>query len=114
MPDNVKDLTKNQAMVILNEMFFRHYNINHIPDEKLASNLLKARMSHHFNFVIKDHRQINNLEGWYERARSLFSDGKVFDELFIEKRNCFLTKYEDYLDKIPYQRHQKRKKGLLK
>ena len=23
-------------MVILNEMFFRPYNINHIPDEKLA------------------------------------------------------------------------------
>ena len=185
MPDNVKDLTKNQAMVILNEMFFRPYNINHIPDEKLAritfdscvlagpkmnrvfteeilrvtekklyeviddknrynkamkqinivipsdiakitstlsekqkteiaDNLLKARMIHHFNFVIKEHKQINNLEGWYERARSLFSDGRIFDELFLEKRNDFLTKYEDYLDKIPYQRHQKRKKGLLK
>ena len=185
MPDNVKDLTKNQAMVILNEMFFRPYNINHIPDEKLAritfdscvlagpkmnkffteeilrvtekklyeviydknrynkamkqintvipsdiakitstlsekqkteiaDNLLKARIVHHFSLVIKDHSQINNLEGWYERARSLFSDGKVFDELFLEKRNDFLTKYEDYLDKIPYQRHQKRKKGLLK
>ena len=37
-----------------------------------------------------------------------------FDELFLEKRNDLLTKYEDYLDKIPYQRHQKRKKGLLK
>ena len=36
LPDNVKYLTKNQAMVILNEMFFRPYNINHIPDEKLA------------------------------------------------------------------------------
>ena len=59
MPDNVKDLTKNQAMVILNEMFFRPYNINHIPDEKLASNLLKARMRHHFNFIIKKHDQIN-------------------------------------------------------
>lgn len=185
MPNNVKDLTKNQAMVILNEMFFRPYNINHIPDEKLAritfdscvlagpkmnkvyteeilritekklyevingknryykamkqintvipsdiakitsnlsekqkteiaDNLLKARMRHHFNFIIKEHNQINNLEGWYERARSLFSDGKVFDELFLEKRNDLLTKYEDYLDKIPYQRHQKRKKGLLK
>ena len=185
MPDNVKDLTKNQAMVILNEMFFRPYNINHIPDEKLAritfdscvlagpkmnrvfteeilritekklyeviddknrynkamkqinivipsdiakitstlsekqkteiaDNLLKARMIHHFNFVIKEHKQINNLEGWYERARSLFSDGRIFDELFLEKRNDFLTKYEDYLDRIPYQRHQKRKKGLLK
>ena len=184
MPDNVKDLTKNQAMVILNEMFFRPYNINYIPDEKLAritfdscvlagpkmnkffteeilrvtekklyeviddkndennqekintvipldiaritsslsekqkteiaDNLLKARMRHHFNFIIKKHDQINNLEGWYERARSLFSDGKVFDELFLKKRNDFLTKYEDYLDIIPYQRHQKRKKGLLK
>ena len=178
LPDNVKDLTKNQAMVILNEMFFRPYNINYIPDEKLAritfdscvlagpkmnkvyteeilritkkydiideknkgeinivipsdiakitsnlsekqkteiaDNLLKARMRHHFNFIIKEHDQINNLEGWYERARSLFSDGKVFDELFLKKRNYFLTKYEDYLDKIPYQRHQKRKKGLLK
>ncbi len=185
MPDNVKDLTKNQAMVILNEMFFRPYNINHIPDEKLAritfdscvlagpkmnkffteeilrvtekklyeviddknrynkamkqintvipsdiakitstlsekqkteiaDNLLKARIVHHFSLVIKDHSQINNLEGWYERARSLFSEGKVFDELFLEKRDDFLTKYEDYLDKIPYQRHQKRKKGLLK
>ena len=185
LPDNVKDLTKNQAMVILNEMFFRPYNINYIPDEKLAritfdscvlagpkmnkvyteeilritekklyevingknryykamkqintvipsdiakitsnlsekqkteiaDNLLKARMRHHFNFIIKEHDQINNLEGWYERARSLFSDGRVFDELFIEKRNDFLTKYEDYLDKIPYQRHQKRKKGLVK
>ncbi len=108
MPDNVKDLTKNQAMVILNEMFFRPYNITHIPDEKLA------RMRHHFNFVIKDHRQINYLEGWYERARSLFSDGKVFDELFLKKRNDVLTEYEDYLDRIPYQIHQKRKKGLLK
>ena len=182
LPDNVKYLTKNQAMVILNEMFFRPYNINHIPDEKLAritfdscvlagpkmnrvfteeilkvtgkklyefiegknndkknkgkistvipsdiarltstlskkqkteiaDNLLKARMEHHFNFVIKNHRQINNLEGWYERARSLFSDGRVFDEFFLDKRDELLTNYEDYLDKIPYQRHQKRKKG---
>ena len=74
----------------------------------------EVRIRHHFNFIIKKHDQINNLEGWYDRARSLFSDGKVFDELFIEKRNDFLTKYENYLDKIPYQGHQKRKKGLLK
>ena len=74
----------------------------------------EVRMRHHFNFIIKKHDQINNLEGWYERARSLFSDGKVFDELFLKKRNELLTEYEDYLDRIPYQRHQKRKKGLLK
>ena len=42
----------------------------------------------------------------------MVNDG--FDELFIERRNDFLTKYEDYLGKIPYQRHQKRKRGLVK
>ena len=42
----------------------------------------------------------------------MVNDG--FDELFIERRNDFLTKYEGYLGKIPYRRHQKRKKGLVK
>ena len=35
--------------------------------------------------------------------------------LFFEiEYGKLLTEYEDYLDIIPYQRHQKRKKGLLK
>ena len=64
--------------------------------------------------MFQEKSQQEREEEWYERARSLFSDGRIFDELFLEKKNDFLTKYEDYLDKIPYQRHQKRKKGLLK
>ncbi len=178
LPDDVKDLTKNQAMVILNEMFFRPYNINYIPNEKLAritfdscmlagpkmnkaftdevvkltgkslydivdgnakiiarservipsqvaslvsflsdkqktdlaDNLLKARMQHHFSFVAEDHSQINNLEGWYERAKSLYSDQRQFDELYLQKRNDFLTKYEDYLTGKALQRQKARNK----
>lgn len=182
LPEDVKDLTKNQAMVILNEMFFRPYNINYIPDKTLAritfdscmlagpkmnkvftdeiikltkkslsdivrgeknvierskevipskiaalvstlsdqqkkmmaDNLLKARMEHHFNFVTKDPLQINFLEGWYERAKSLYSDKHKFDELYLEKRNDFLTKYEDYLNNVAYKRHQRRKKEMTR
>ena len=185
LPESVKDLTKNQAMVILNEMFFRPYNINFIPDKKisriafdscmlagpkmnkaftdkilkitglslsditkdkktyenviknintvipsdvtlltntltekqkteLADYLLKVRMEHHFNFIEKEHTQINFLEGWYERAKSLYSDKHKFDELYLEKRNDFLTKYEDYLNKIAYKRHQRRKEEMKK
>ena len=43
-----------------------------------------------------------------------FLTEKFLMSYFLKKRNDVLTEYEDYLDRIPYQRHQKRKKGLLK
>ena len=36
LPKSVKDLTRKQALIIYNEMYFRPYNINFIPNTKLA------------------------------------------------------------------------------
>lgn len=78
---------------------------------EMADNLIKARMEHHFNFIIEDHTQINFLEGWYKRAKSLYSDKHKFDELYLEKRNDFLTKYKDYLKDKARQRQLARDKN---
>ena len=172
LPKSVKNLTQKQALIIYNEMYFRPYNINFIPNiklaritfdscilagpkmnkfytkeilkitgknlndviktknedlksrivkniettipsdiaqltnqlsetqiTKLADNLLDARMEHHFTDITQNNEQIKYLQGWYNRARNLYSSPNSFDKKYFNKKEDFLTKYKHYRSK---------------
>ena len=70
--------------------------LNQMDDEKiieLNNRLACRRMEKYFNSVDKWNKNIN---GWYDRARSYYSDKDEFDRLFLKKRDEYLAKYKSY------------------
>ena len=65
---------------------------------KLADNLLDARMEHHFTDITQNNEQIKYLQGWYNRARNLYSSPNSFDKKYFNKKEDFLTKYKSSKD----------------
>ena len=66
---------------------------------ELADNLLDARMKHHFTDITQNNNQIKYLQGWYNRARNLYSNPELFDKKYFDKKEDFLTKYKSSSDK---------------
>ena len=59
----------------------------------LSDKLVEGRMKYHFRDIEENNSQIDFLEGWYERARCLYSDTDKFDSLFFSKKETFLKQY---------------------
>lgn len=94
-PQNVRLLTPEQSKQILANIV-NSLGANEIsPFNDLLS---QKRMSRYFNSVDKYPQQnINNLNGWYNRVKSYYSNPLEFDKLYKNKVDYYiLRKYPQY------------------
>lgn len=169
LPQSVKNLSHKQAKNILDEMYYKRYRINYIPNLLLArttfdhcvnggpkmnrnlylavneifntnfepsdtisnnlvdkistlsqaealsvrDKMVEKKMDFHFGKIDKRHDQINQLNGWYERAKSQYSDKDKFEKMYNGRWCEYVEKYFTYIDekyKSSYSRNLLRRR----
>ncbi len=152
-PSDVKDLTNEQAKQILDEMYFKRYNIDKLCHNDIARNVFDIVMSttnqapkfladsinqvkntnfndkkvisdeladfsntnlntdeirrisdlitqkgmdYYFKSVDRRPQNINNLNGWYNRRKSYYSNPEEFERLYKKLLEEYFKKYGVY------------------
>ncbi len=69
--------------------------INNLSEEdaiKINDAYTKRRMEKYLELINEEHNQINNLKGWYNRARNHYSNQELFDKLYKSTLDEYLNK----------------------
>ena len=66
--------------------------------ELLANNLLDARMEYYFEITDKNHNNISNLMGWYNRTIEQHSNKISFKQKYKERVLKYIEKYFNFLE----------------
>ena len=69
--------------------------INNLSEEdaiKINDAYTKRRMEKYLELIDEEHNQINNLKGWYNRARNHYSNQEQFDKLYKSTLDEYLNK----------------------
>ena len=92
--DKIATLSKNEVLAVRDKM-------------------VEKKMDFHFGKIDKRHDQINQLNGWYERAKSQYSDKDKFEEMYKGRWCEYVEKYFTYIDedyKSSYSRNLQRRR----